>query len=337
MKEFFNLMFSYIKKHVWVIVTLTLSVGVFFTVFSLYSLPVESVAYACMLCIFIFLVVGAIRFSSYYRKYVLLKMIKTSISTGVYKFPETADKAEQIYHEIIDLLIKLRADTVSEKDRVQSEMTDYYTMWAHQIKTPIAAASLLLQSSPAPQGAELSEQLFKIEQYVDMVLGYLRSESMSGDLIIKKYPIDGIVKQAVRKYAKSFIRKKLTLEYTDIDLCVLTDEKWMVFVVEQILSNSLKYTSEGKISIYTEQGKNGISLVIEDTGIGIQPEDLPRIGERGFTGYNGHKDKKSTGIGLYLCKKILKKLSCEIYIESKVGIGTKVIISFPCNVATLHI
>ena len=131
-----------------------------------------------------------------------------------------------------------------------------------------------------------------------------------------------------RKYSQMFILKKIQLVYTPIEMKVLTDEKWLVFVLEQILSNALKYTSTGKISVYTK-GQN--CLVIEDTGIGIWPEDLPRVFEKGFTGYNGRKDKKSTGIGLYLCKSVIDKLKHQIWIESEAGKGTKVYLSLQRN------
>jgi len=160
-----------------------------------------------------------------------------------------------------------------------------------------------------------------------MVLQYIRLDSSSTDFVIKEYDLDDIVRQAVRKYAKVFVHKKLKLEFSELKSTVLTDEKWLLFVIEQILSNSLKYTVRGGISIYTEGSEHKI-LVIEDTGIGIKEEDLPRVFENGFTGYNGREDKKSTGIGLYLCRKILTKLSHKIQIESQAGRGTRVIINF---------
>ena len=122
------------------------------------------------------------------------------------------------------------------------------------------------------------------------------------------------MREAIHKYARLFVRKKIKMELSSIDTQVLTDEKWLEFVIEQILSNAIKYTAGGTISVYLK----------EDTGIGIAPEDLPRIFEKGYTGYNGHADKRSTGIGLYLCRKIMRKLSHEITIESEIGVGTKV-------------
>ncbi|MFY9356227.1 MAG: ATP-binding protein, partial [Bacillota bacterium] len=216
-----------------------------------------------------------------------------------------------------------RRKIIDEKEKDFVDMVDYYTTWAHQIKTPIAAMRLLLQSEQSETNSELLEQLFKIEQYVEMALQYLRLENISSDLVLKEHSLDTIVKQAVRKYSNSFIRKKIKLNYAELNHNVLTDEKWLVFVIEQILSNALKYTDSGEISIYMDDEMPD-TLVIEDTGIGIAEEDLPRVFERGFTGYTGRIDKKATGIGLFLCKQILDRLSHTITIESQVGEGTKV-------------
>ena len=193
-------------------------------------------------------------------------------------------------------------------------------MWVHQVKTPIAAMRLLLDGNEAHDRTLLAE-LFYIEQYVGMVLSYLRLSGDGTDFVIRRLNLEPVVRQCVRKYAPLFIRKQLALKLGDVDCQVLTDEKWLSFVVEQLLFNALKYTQAGEIRIYMEGEK---SLVIEDTGIGIDPADLPRIWERGFTGENGRVDKSATGLGLYLCSKICKKLSHVITIESEPGKGTKV-------------
>ena len=166
-----------------------------------------------------------------------------------------------------------------------------------------------------------TEQLQSVEQYVEMVLGYLRLESTSSDYVIRNYVLDDIVRQAVRKFASQFIRRKLRLEYAPLNVNVITDEKWLLFVIEQVLSNALKYTRSGSVSITLEEPK---TLCIRDTGIGIAPEDLPRVFEKGFTGCNGRTDKRATGIGLYLCRRILEKLGHTIAITSEVGVGTTV-------------
>lgn len=323
MKNFLSIIFSYLKKHTSVIVAFLICSLIFAVVFSLYDLPVEAVTYAIQLSFFALVIIAFLRFFSYYKKHRELEYLKNVINISLPKFPEISDIIEKDYQELLSLLHESKLSIIYKKDNSFSNMMDYYTMWAHQIKTPIAAMRLILQSEEKESKDELLEQLFRTEQYVEMVLQYLRMSSDSSDLLIKRYSLDIIVKQAVKKYAKSFIRQKIKLNYEDLNVGVITDEKWLCFVIEQILSNALKYTHSGSISIYMDNILPE-TLVIEDTGIGIQEEDLPRVFEKGFTGYNGRSDKKSTGIGLFLCKKILKKLSHTITIASTLGKGTKV-------------
>ena len=201
-------------------------------------------------------------------------------------------------------------------------MVEYYTLWAHQIKTPIAAMNLLLREEQGPQTLELRGELQRIEQYVEMVLCYLRLDGDTTDFVLRRYDLDGILRPAVRKFAGQFIRKKIRLDYEPLGAMVLTDEKWLRFVVEQVLSNALKYTpAGGTISVTLE---DPLTLCIADMGIGIAPEDLPRVFERGFTGYNGRREQRSSGIGLYLCRRILDRLGHTITIASVPGEGTTV-------------
>lgn len=194
-------------------------------------------------------------------------------------------------------------------------------MWAHQIKTPIAAMRLIIEGDDTDSGREIREELQKTEQYVEMALMYLKLDADAEDYVIKECSLDNIIKQAIKKYASQFIRKKIKLEYEPVCCAVITDEKWLLFVIEQIVSNSLKYTSTGYISIKLE---DTAILCIKDTGIGIDASDIPRVFEKGFTGLNGRTDKKATGIGLYLCRRILSALGHKIDITSEVGRGTEV-------------
>lgn len=245
---------------------------------------------------------------------------------------------EAIYQEMLAAGEQEVSRMITEYDEKKRDMADYYTMWIHQIKTPIAAMHLLLDDANATAadltGQQASEELFKIEQYAEMALHYARLDSLTSDLAFKKYEIHEIVKQAVRKYAVLFIGSGLTFSMEEFSLRAVTDEKWMSFVIEQVLSNAIKYTKTGGISIYganatgERQAGEVNYMVIEDTGIGIREEDLPRIFERGFTGYNGRMDKKSTGIGLYLCHQIMGRLGAVIRVESKEGEGTKVLLGF---------
>jgi signal transduction histidine kinase len=290
-------------------------------VFSLYDLPVEAVGYAALLCAAMGSIYAAAGFHRYCRRHGQLTGLQSQITLSADDLPVPKDLLEKDYQKLIKTLHEDKVKFAENEGRERRDMVDYYTLWAHQIKTPIAAMRLLMQSEESERNKELSIELFKIEQYVEMVLQYLRTDSESTDFVIMKHSLDKMVRQAVRKYAKMFIYKKISLDLKALNREVITDDKWLVFVIEQILSNSLKYTSSGTISIYLEGDS---TLVVEDTGIGIRPEDLPRVFEKGFTGYNGRNDKKSTGIGLYLCKRILIKLSHTIAVESEVGKGTKV-------------
>lgn len=323
MKKLLKILLLYIRSNIFKGLAVIASFGIFFAVFSLYSLPVEAVAYAAFLTLVFILTVAAVDFIRFYKKHMTLEKLKKSITLSEFTFDNTLNLIERDYQELIRSLDEDRKNLVCSKDAAYSDMIEYYTIWVHQIKTPISAMRLLLQSEPSEIKSELVEQLFRIEQYVEMVLQYLRMQNMSNDLVIKRYSLDELVKQAIRKYSKIFIRKKIKLVYEQLNYQVLTDEKWLTFVIEQLLSNALKYTNKGFISIYMDNDLPD-TLVIEDSGIGIDAGDLPRVFEKGYTGFSGRLDQKSTGIGLYLCRSILDKLSHTIKIESEAGKGTKV-------------
>lgn len=217
-----------------------------------------------------------------------------------------------------------------EKERREYELLkekeDFFALWAHQIKTPIAAMNLLLQNEE-PDRAQCRQELFRIENYVEMALDYARFENLSGDLVLESCELLPMVKQTVKKYSTIFIHKHLKVELKDLDTKILTDEKWFCFVLEQILSNALKYTKEGGVTIRAEKNGKETRVVIGDTGIGIRSEDLPRIFEKGFTGCNGRLDKKASGLGLYLCKGVCDKLGHGIGAVSQEGKGTEVFIT----------
>lgn len=322
-KSFLQILLWYIRGHKKTIIMSSIFIAIFAGVFSLYSLELEPVLYASFLSAITAFIFITYDFIKCYKKHNELCILEKKINIGLDKLPAVNNLIEADYQNILQTLYNQSTELISKMDIKQTEMIDYYTLWAHQIKTPIAAMRLILQSEYTEQNKELLEQAFKIEQYVEMVLGYLKIDNNSSDLVLKSYNLLQIIKQVIRKYAHVFIRKNVALDLKEMDCTVLTDEKWLVFVIEQILWNALKYTSSGKISIYMEDASQKV-LVIEDTGSGIAEEDLPRVFERGFTGYNGRMDKKATGIGLYLCKKILDKLSHTITITSKVNVGTKV-------------
>ena len=213
----------------------------------------------------------------------------------------------------------------SDAENRYNDLVDYYTLWVHQIKTPIAASKLLVSEVADRQlKQQLEQEIFKIDSYTNLVLQYLRLESFHDDLVLKKENVEDLVKEVVRKYALFFIQKGLNVNLHDLDKEIVTDKKWLLVVIEQIISNSLKYTKEGGLEIYME----GQELCIKDTGIGIKNSDVLRVFERGFSGYNGRLTQQSSGLGLYLSKKISEELGHQIRIESEVGKGTIVRIQF---------
>lgn len=318
-----RLIIKYIKANRIVLISFFTFAVILAATFSLYGYPLADFLYAALLCLTLGLAISMIRFISFHRKYLILLDIGNSVAFDINNLPKTDNAVEEEYSHLIAKLFAEKTAIEDSASASRSELLDYYTMWVHQIKVPLAALKLLIESNENDKHKQTNE-LFKIDQYVDMVMGYLRLESMSADLLLKYYPLDSIVKQAVRKYSALFIHKKIRLEIREIRCEVLTDEKWLSFVIEQLLSNAIKYCKEGgTISVYVAEAK---ALVIKDNGIGIASEDINRVFQRGFTGYNGREHKKATGIGLYLCKKIMLKLSHNIKIESEIGSGTKVIL-----------
>ena len=238
--------------------------------------------------------------------------------------PQTA--LEVLLFEKLALLEMDKKNRAIEEREKLNDLMDYYTLWAHQIKTPIAASSLLVgEIEDKKVKNQLEQELFKIESYVNIVLQYLRLESFHEDLVLKKENLEDLVKEIVKKYAIFFIQKGLSLNLHDLDRTIITDRKWFVVILEQVLSNSLKYTSQGGIEIYFQEDR----LYIKDSGLGIQDADLLRVFERGFSGYNGRLTQQSSGLGLYLSKKIADQLGHKIAIDSQVGQGTTVSIAFP--------
>ena len=312
---------SYLKRNLGWIAVILLTIFSMSVIVELNGVHISEWIYGTILCIFFLLVIGGVDFYLYYRRHRNLQKMQEIVKISVNALDMPKDQIEEDYQKLLQIVHEDKVKAVNDLESGKKDMAEYYTMWVHQIKTPIAAMRLLLQSEDTPKSRECAEELFHIEQYVEMALHYSRLDSDTTDFVIRKTSLDEIVREAVRKYAKLFIRKKIRLDYQPLNIEVLTDEKWLEFVIEQILSNAVKYTPKGTVSIYME---NEDTLIIEDTGIGIRAEDLPRVCERGYTGYNGHSDKRSTGIGLYLCRRVLEQMSHSIEIESEMGKGTRV-------------
>lgn len=296
---------------------------IFLLVFLLYHLPVIALLYPTLLCGLLsvaFLVTDYLQMRRTYRQ---LNTIHSVTTVTAEELPPAKGGVEEAYLQLLCRLCEEHNAYCADTERKYTEMMDYYTVWAHQIKTPIASMRLNLQNEDSAMARKLSADLFRVEQYVEMVLTFLRLDAESTDYVFREYDLDKMIKQTVKRFAGEFINRRLTLVYEPCTVAVVTDEKWLSFVLEQVLSNALKYTPEGSITITLEHEKK---LCIKDTGIGIAPEELPRIFENGFTGGNGRTDRRASGIGLYLCKRICTNLGHSIAVESEVGKGTVVTI-----------
>ena len=314
-------MVLYVKQRKRGIFLFCLFTVIFFITFFLYDLPLSAVGYPTVICAVLGVLFFVWDFRRVKQKHDMLCRLKTLSALVMEPFPAQKTQKDADYQAIIKSLRQQYSETVTSMNLRYQDMIDYYTIWAHQIKTPIASMRLTLQNEDSTAAIQLSDDLQRIEQYVEMVLAFLRLDSDAKDYVFKEQDLDAIIRESVKKLANQFIRKKLRLCYTPLHTMVLTDEKWLSFVIEQVLSNALKYTACGQITIDMETPS---TLCIRDTGIGIAPEDLPRVFEKSYTGYNGRTDKKASGIGLYLCKRICDNLGHRITIDSTLDSGTVV-------------
>lgn len=313
----------------------------------------QDVVYAAVLDAILLLItvlVGFFRYSSKVK--VLSNALKRPVEEQA-QLPEATDDVEMLYQRLLENQSIARSESESSAAIRQSQMRDYYSMWVHQIKTPISAMKLLLEVEREELGQlicddeqsqyllsdnmdSFEDELFRIEEYVSMALQYQRVSSTENDFVLEKVSVDGVIRDTIKKYAKIMIRRHIGINYSGTGQEVYTDGKWLAFMLEQILSNAIKYTPQGFVTIETAEEKDRFFITIKDTGIGIKAEDLPRVFEKGYTGYNGHADKKATGIGLYLCRQMADKLGHTIRMESEIGKGTKVWIGFDLDYADVR-
>ena len=296
--------------------------AVFALVLALYGLPISEVGYAGALCLCAGLILFLLRYLRFRRRHAQLRAALMAVTLSEGLLPAPDDPIEADYQALIHALLADRSVALTDLEQAQAQRETYYTLWTHQIKTPLAAMKLILQSSPEDETRrELLAQLFQTEQYVDMALTYLRLDGDQTDFVIAPHALGDVVRRAVRHYAPVFIRRHIRMELSTIETTVYTDAKWLTFAIEQLLSNAVKYTPEGgSVRIRWEAPD---ALVVADTGIGIAPEDLPRVCECGFTGQNGHAQRQSTGIGLYLVNRTLQRLGHGFSLSSVPGQGTE--------------
>lgn len=341
---------NFIKQnYIWILMIVTMSC-IHLLYMYLIGARKQDVVYAAVLDAILLLITVLVGFFRYSSK---VKALSNALKRPVEEqaqLPEATDDVEMLYQRLLENQSIARSESESSAAIRQSQMRDYYSMWVHQIKTPISAMKLLLEVEREELGQlicgdeqsqyllldnmdSFEDELFRIEEYVGMALQYQRVSSTENDFVLEKVNVDGVIRDTIKKYAKIMIRRHIGINYSGTGQEVYTDGKWLAFMLEQILSNAIKYTPQGFVTIETAEEKDRFFITIKDTGIGIKAEDLPRVFEKGYTGYNGHADKKATGIGLYLCRQMADKLGHTIRMESEIGKGTKVWIGFDLDYA----
>lgn len=344
---------NFIKQnYIWILMIVTMSC-IHLLYMYLIGARKQDMVYAAVLDAILLLITVLVGFFRYSSK---VKALSNALKRPVEEqaqLPEATDDVEILYHRLLENQSIARSESESSAAVRQSRMRDYYSMWVHQIKTPISAMKLLLEVEREELGQlicddeqsqyllsdnmdSFEDELFRIEEYVSMALQYQRVSSTENDFVLEKISLDGVIRDTIKKYAKIMIRRHIGINYSGTKKQVYTDEKWLAFILEQILSNAIKYTPQGFVTIETAEEKDRFFITIKDTGIGIKAEDLPRVFEKGYTGYNGHADKKATGIGLYLCRQMADKLGHTIRMESEIGKGTKVWIGFDLDYADVR-
>ena len=296
---------------------------VFASLFILGKLPLTLLFYGLELALFFFVISLLIQWISYSKRFKAILEVGAAQTIKAEDVADGTDPADRIYIEKIGELQKDIRNLTNLHAERQAEQLDYFTLWLHQIKTPLSAISLLNQSSMTAESKKVSQEILRLEDYTHMALNYVKLEETGSDMDLSEVHLDGVIKGAIKKYSILFIYKGIKLDYEPLGITVLSDGAWLQTLLEQLLSNSLKYTASGTIAIYMDPKKEK-TLVIEDTGVGIRSEDLPKIFNKGYSGLNGRLHEKSTGLGLFLSRKIAKRLGHELSIESEFGKGTLV-------------
>ena len=301
--------------------------AILFVFVYLYRIPIEVILYPFILTIVFVLMVLLFDYIKYKEKVNKISQICNDISSCYSVKINDKNIFDEYYLDIINELLKENRKQVSQIQKRVSDINDYFSIWVHQIKTPIASMKLKIDNEQMDL-LQLASDLNRIDHYVDLVLSFLKFDEEKIDLYFRKTDVDRIMRESLKKFSNDFIIKKIRLDYKLSKREVLTDEKWLSFVFDQLLSNALKYTDKGTISIYYDGDS---CLCIKDSGIGIALADMERLFEKGFTGYNGRQYKKASGIGLYMCKRMCDKLNIGISIESVVNEYTLVKLKFLSN------
>ena len=278
-------------------------------------------------------------FIEYYKKKEYYSEIKARVNEleEKYLITELLPKGDfldaKINKDLILDIGKSMLENVNKYKYLQEDYKEYIELWIHEIKIPIATSKMIVENNKSEVTKSIDEELDKIENYIEQALYYARSNTVEKDYIIKKNILKDIVNSTILKNKTILIQNNIKIETEDLEEEVYTDSKWCIFILSQIIQNSIKYSKEQnkEIKLYAENKKENVILYIKDNGIGIDKAEIGRVFEKGFTGTNGRQEKKSTGIGLYLCKKLCDKLCIGLVIASEKEIGTEVKLIFPKN------
>ena len=304
-------MFKYLKSSLLFIILFVIFTAINVFYLALMDVDIEIAIYPVTICSIIGLIALVIDYLRIQSNARTLKRISDFVDAA--SLPSPDGSMEEEYQRIINDLSDIYKNDIISFRESESDQSDYLNMWVHQIKNPIASMRLELEHIDSDEARRLKGELNRIEHYVEMVLVYSRLGSDTTDLLFEKVKVRQVASSSVKKFKENFISKGIHLDMAiDDDLEVLTDRKWLGFILDQYISNALKYTSEGRIRIYNE----GFRVYVEDTGIGIRPEDINRVWEKGFTGFNGRTVNNSSGLGLYLVRKAADSLKNDVGIES---------------------
>ena len=286
-----------------------------------------------LITMFLLIVYSIVSFYRAFRKQKKLELLATKdlqLSNLIF-LPKADTLSEKNYQEVLRLVLEKKNQQQDELQQNQKNMLDDFGLWLHQIKTPVAALDLLIQLGQI-EPRRMKNEVFKINEYLQMILNYMRQNLDQADLVFQQLSIEKIIKSVVKKYATFFSQKNLSLQLGNLEGQVYSDQKWLIFILEQVIFNAIKYTEDGTISIAFSENQ----LIIKDTGMGIRAEDLPRVFEKGYTGMNGREQQRASGLGLYLSQEAAGKLGCHLYLESQVKKGTKVTIVFPEEISAFE-
>ena len=326
----------FLKDKIFYIISLILLLIFTELLFYIFKVNKYVVIYVTFFVIFFFiliLVVEYLRKRAFYNKFKqnLSNLDRKNLILELIKRPNFLDG--KILYDSIDDIVRYMSDEINKYKYMGEEYREYIELWVHEIKTPIASSKLIIENNKNEITESIDEELNKINDFIEQVLYYAKSSVVEKDYIIKENILQNIINNVIKKNKNDLINKKVQVMLENLNVSIKTDSKWLEYVINQIVTNSIKYSKDEdiKLKIYSKKFKECIKLYIEDNGIGISKEDIGRVFDKGFTGNNGRKYIKSTGMGLYLCKNLLQKLGHDIYINSKQNVGTRVVIVFPIN------